>query len=212
MSRRYHSPLRASQQQDTRELLLDTTRQLLMADGLEGLTLPRLANQAGVSIPTVYRHFSTVEELLRAFLEWLRPRIGMVHDALWQTPAGSLPQVPVHNFPLFAQHAPVLLPLMDSAAFNRVRVSGPRRHKAQARTQLRPVVAATWTDQELEALAAPLFVLTSPITWRWMRETWGLSDKAAAQAASWAMQQLLEALQRGPKPPAARPTRKKRRA
>ena len=37
-----------------------------MASGLASLSIPAVAREAGVSVPTVYRHFGTKDDLLAA--------------------------------------------------------------------------------------------------------------------------------------------------
>jgi AcrR family transcriptional regulator len=63
--RKYSSQLRAEQAQDTRARILDATVPL-MAHGLANLSIPAVAREAGVSVPTVYRHFATKQDLIEA--------------------------------------------------------------------------------------------------------------------------------------------------
>ena len=63
--RSYRSPLRQGQAQDTRDRILDATARLL-ARGLAGLSIPAVAREAGVSVPTVYRNFRSKQELFEA--------------------------------------------------------------------------------------------------------------------------------------------------
>src|SRR4051812_1817974 len=121
--RAYSSAIRDAQLEQTRAHLLDNARSLLVEGGLDALTLPKLAQVAGVSVPTVYRHFPTLDDLFRAFLEWLRPELGLTEERLMATTPDELPSVPHHNFPRYETLAPVLRPLMESREFNRVRVS-----------------------------------------------------------------------------------------
>src|SRR5439155_3179158 len=64
-SRKYGSPLRAQQAEETRERILDATGRV-MAEGLAFVSIPQVAREAGVSVPTVYRHFATKRDLLAA--------------------------------------------------------------------------------------------------------------------------------------------------
>lgn len=208
--RKYESPVRAAQSEATREHLLAVARELLVEGGLDALTLPRLAKAAGVSAPTVYRHFPTLDALVEAFLAWIRPLIGQTPERLMKTP-DTLPQLPLENFARFEEHAAVLRPLMESRVFNRVRVAS-MRDRARRGADVLVERAPGWRRRELEAAAGAVWVLASPQTWRWLVETWGVDTREAARAASWAMRALLEAIERGPMPPPAtrpRPSRKK---
>ncbi|MBA3688850.1 MAG: TetR/AcrR family transcriptional regulator [Chloroflexi bacterium] len=64
-TRSYRSPLRAQQAEETRARLLDATVRV-MAGGLAFVSIPLVAREAGVSVPTVYRHFATKRDLLGA--------------------------------------------------------------------------------------------------------------------------------------------------
>jgi AcrR family transcriptional regulator len=196
--RAYTSPIRDAQVEQTRQRLLDTTHTILTHDGLDALTLPRLAQAASVSVPTVYRHFPTVDDLLRAYLEWLRPRVGQTAERLLQATPDELPTIPLGNFAAYEEHARALLAVMESPTFNRIRV-GSMSDRARRGADVLRERAPGWSEDELEAAAGAIYTLASPQTWRWMRETWRLDANRAARAASWAMRALIDALgkQRG---------------
>lgn len=61
--REYRSQLRAEQAAETRKRILDATVRL-SASGIASLSIPAVAREAGVSVPTVYRHFATKRDLL----------------------------------------------------------------------------------------------------------------------------------------------------
>jgi len=60
--------------QARREQLLDTALALVRAEGADGLSLPTLAEAAGVSRPIVYDHFGTRPGLLLALYQRLEER------------------------------------------------------------------------------------------------------------------------------------------
>jgi AcrR family transcriptional regulator len=64
-AREYRSELRVQQANDTRARILDATVRVT-ARGIATVSIPAVAREAGVSVPTVYRHFGTKEELLAA--------------------------------------------------------------------------------------------------------------------------------------------------
>jgi AcrR family transcriptional regulator len=192
--RAYSSSIREAQVEHTRALLLETARNMLVEGGLEALTLPKLAQAASVSVPTVYRYFPTLDDLFRAFLDWLRPQLGLSPERLL---SAQPEQLPLENFPRYEAESAVLRPLMESREFNRVRVASIRDRARTASARIRPR-APGWSDAQLEALSGAVFVFASPQMWRWLRDTWGLENEEAARAASWAAQALLGALARGP--------------
>ena len=74
--RPYRSELRAEQTEDTRGRILDAAIRV-MADGVASLSVPAVAAAAGVSVPTVYRHFGTKGDLLAALYPHAERRAGL---------------------------------------------------------------------------------------------------------------------------------------
>ncbi|HEY8921495.1 MAG TPA: helix-turn-helix domain-containing protein [Candidatus Limnocylindria bacterium] len=64
-TRSYRSQLRAQQAEETRARILDATGRV-MAGGVAFVSMPDVAREAGVSVPTVYRHFATKRDLFGA--------------------------------------------------------------------------------------------------------------------------------------------------
>ena len=195
-TRAYRSSLRDAQASQTRAHILETARGLLESEGPEAITLPRVAAAAGVSAPTVYRYFPTVADLLAEFLEWLRPRVGMTVERLLGTPEQAL-RLAEENFPRFEAHGALLRALNDSPAFNRVRHPSVKNRAGRAAALFAPV-AAGWRREELAAAVGALYALSTPETWRWLRDTWGLDPDQARRAAVWGVGVLAAALRAGP--------------
>lgn len=74
--RRYRSELREEQAEETRVRILDATLRVI-ATGMASLSVPAVAREAGVSVPTVYRHFRTKRELLAAVYPHAARRSGL---------------------------------------------------------------------------------------------------------------------------------------
>ena len=75
-ARTYRSDLRAEQAEETRGRILDAALQV-MTTGVASLSIPAVAREAGVSVPTVYRHFGTKAELLAAMYPHAARRSGL---------------------------------------------------------------------------------------------------------------------------------------
>ena len=73
--RPYRNDLRAQQADETRRRILDATLRV-MAGGLASLSIPAVAREAGVSVPTIYRHFRTKAELLKETYPHVARRAG----------------------------------------------------------------------------------------------------------------------------------------
>jgi AcrR family transcriptional regulator len=74
--RPYRSQLRAQQAEETRGRILDATIRV-MAGGIAYLSIPAVAREAGVSVPTIYRHFATKRDLLTAVHPHTLRRAGL---------------------------------------------------------------------------------------------------------------------------------------
>ncbi len=75
-ARAYVSQLREERTEDTRTRILDATMRV-MAKGLASLSVPAVAEEAGVSVPTVYRHFGTKRGLLEEVYPHATRRAGL---------------------------------------------------------------------------------------------------------------------------------------
>lgn len=76
--------------QDTRTVILDATMATLGERGLSALSLEAVADAAGVSRQTIYRHFGTRDQLVDAvILREEQAFIAVMRDAAGEAPSGS---------------------------------------------------------------------------------------------------------------------------
>jgi AcrR family transcriptional regulator len=71
-----YNELRAAQARATRARILEATV-TVMARGVASVSIPAVAREAGVSVPTVYRHFGTKRDLLAAVFPHVVRRAGL---------------------------------------------------------------------------------------------------------------------------------------
>jgi len=71
-----YNELRAAQAQATQARILEATVSV-MARGVASVSIPAVAREAGVSVPTVYRHFGTKRNLLAAVFPHVLRRAGI---------------------------------------------------------------------------------------------------------------------------------------
>src|SRR6187399_1815977 len=74
--RPYRSELRTAQAEETRRRILDATVRLMGA-GVASLSIPAVAREARVSVPTIYRHFASKGGLLTALYPHVARRAGL---------------------------------------------------------------------------------------------------------------------------------------
>lgn len=193
------SDLRERKAEVTRQLIIEALVEIVLAGGLPGFSVQEVADRAGVSHRTVYRHFPTREALLGGLVTRIEePTVAAGGVRLPQT-AGELPDAVRHNFAAFDQ----LADLLEASVRFRVgaRVPEPQREertRAFARS-IREAFPQLDDDQTL-AVAAIVRLLASAQCWLALREDAGVEGAAAGAAAGWVIQTLLDALgsDRGP--------------
>ncbi len=166
----------------TRSLILQSALELLERGGdVTGLTNRTIAETAGISERTVYRHFATRDELLDALAGAYSER---VQPPLPETIEG-LRAYPRALFPCFERERTLTLAALHPELFHRL-----RKTQAQARWEaLRRLLHAHAPHrpaQERERAAANLRYLLSATAWNYYRHYFGFSlaetEAAACQA------------------------------
>lgn len=192
--RGYHSPLRQEQAAQTRQRIFTAAMTYLETHDIETLTLRQVAQLGGVSPPTVYAHFPTMDDLVTAFFYWMKESLGLDRPL---PPLGELPEVPHHRFPLYERHARLLFNLMHRPSWDRARLGDRALRHGVWFDRLRAEIPAA-TESELSLGARAIFAFWSPTLWRWMKETCGLTPEESERVARWAIAALTEALKRDP--------------
>jgi AcrR family transcriptional regulator len=72
--RRYDNAARAAAAQQTRERILRATLELFRECHYDDITIPAIAQRAGVSPQTVVLHFKTKDGIVEAGCDWYRPQ------------------------------------------------------------------------------------------------------------------------------------------
>ena len=194
-TRRYDSPLRREQMEQTRVRILGVVAELLAEDAAE-LTIPLVAARARVSVRTVYRHFRSKEELLDAFAAWVDGQLGIV-----EPPAGpdAVPDFVSRVYRSFDEHDALiraaLLSRAGRAIQREVRARGHQPRYRAIERALAPLVAGLPHESRRGVLAVT-FMLHSAPSWQALREYWGLEADEAAAAAAFAIRALLSEMRR----------------
>jgi AcrR family transcriptional regulator len=189
-TRVYRSPLRKERAEQTRERILEGVVQVMARNGIAELSIPMIAREAGVSVPSVYHHFPTKRELIAALDDYAQRKGGF-----------SLSEFPPLNNP--DDLANIILPLFKrreaieptiAAAF-RSRVGYDlRRPQLEERARyfgggLQPITEQL-SRKEGEWLEDVVFVLTSYGCVRAFRDYLGLDTTQAAERVAWAIRTL----------------------
>lgn len=184
--RRYHSPLREKQQEETRDLILEALGKALVEAGPGDLSLPDVAERAGVSVRTVYRHFGSREQLVEALqahvLRRFTPRLPATLEELLDYPPAL--------FALFDEHAPWVEAMLSAGPGADARAVGKPARVALFQALTAPVVAGLPPD-EAAAVQAVFKHLVSAETWHAMRRDFGVDGPTAGRAVSRTLRALV---------------------
>lgn len=187
MNTQYMSPLRQQYAAQTRERILDAAITTLNDGTPEQLTIAGVAKAAGITERTVYRHFATREDLLRAVWPRMQARMGM---SGFPDTVAALIATPQKVFPRFeAEEGSVRASMASEAGREIRRAANPERQKAFlgcVREALPQMDAATRRRR-----AAVIQMIGSAHGWAAMKDYWGLSAEEAGRAAAEAIALLL---------------------
>ena len=192
----YRSALRAAQAAQTREKIAGAAAALLEEGGeAESITFRAVAERAGVTEMTVYRHYPTREDLLQGLWQSLNARMGP--DIGMPASAAALLAQHAGLFTGFDRIAPQITASITTAQGREMRASLNERRRRAFRAIVQEV-APPLTPEARTRAAAVLQLLHSAHAWMSMREQWGFDGREAAAATRWAIDTLLDQLRKKP--------------
>ena len=193
VARGYGSPLRAQQAEETRGRILDATGRV-MAGGLAFVSIPAVAREAGVSVPTVYRHFPTKHDLLAAIYPHALRRAGL-DDVVIPTSMDELRQALRAHFERTDSFGDLARAAMASPASDEVRrLSMPRR--LAAFRQVADSIEPKPSKADRDRIARLLVILTASSSLRLWRDQLGSSVDEAAGDVDWVLRAITSATSR----------------
>ena len=198
--RPYHSPLREEQARQTRDTILDALTALLADRRADEITTREIAERAGVSQPTVYRHFPDRTALLEGITE-------RINEFATESDHGgyaleSIDEVGPRIEWLFATSETIPVEMRAEALLN----ADPRRFGDDTRRhseEMLVLVAAEFPElreRQHVQLAGLLRCLGSSQSWLRMREEFGVPGVEAGPLMRWAIDTLIRAVRAGKLP------------
>jgi AcrR family transcriptional regulator len=165
-----------------------------MAAGVAGLSMPAVAREAGVSIPTIYRHFGSKQGLLSALNPYVIAKSGLMHESMPE----SIDDLDQEVRRLFRNLDGMDLSLRAAMASElgqearRVMMPERRAMARQFLSRLGPEVP----DSELGRLADLAVILMSSASFRAYKDYLGLGPDASAALVSWGIRTLIDGARR----------------
>jgi AcrR family transcriptional regulator len=202
--RRYDSPVRRQRAAETRDRILESGSALVHGFpswDWRDLTFRAVAERAGVSERTVYRHFATEQELHRAIMRRLEDEAGITYEGLRLADLADVTARILESTLSFA---------VAPARVGRPFVEEDLRRR-QALLAAVTEVTSSWTDRERHMAAAVLDVCWAIPSYERLVGSWNLDPPEATRAVMGVIGLILEAVQDGRRPWAAAVTSKKAR-
>jgi AcrR family transcriptional regulator len=193
-TRQYSSPLRDEQANRTREQILDALTTLLGEHRADEITTRMIAEGAGVSQPTVYRHFpdrTALMEGLAARVEYLAEGFGPLPTTIDDWMARAVDMFATADEHAVAATADVILNSDPR------RYSGPSRQRSESLLQSLAQAFPELDARDQVRVGAVYRVLASAQTWLRLREEFGMTGAESGEVVGWALGVLTNALQAG---------------
>jgi AcrR family transcriptional regulator len=186
--------LREQQQELTRELIFQAIVDVVLEEGVQAFTVQRVAERAGVSARTVYRHFPTRQALLDAIGDWSAEQNAQ-HGLAPPTSAAEFPEQARRIFRSWdededAVRAFVILRLLGGLQ-PRERTERVQRI-AQLIDEWAPHAPVEVRQHGIRTIRA----LYNTVTWTQMRTDLGITGAEAGDAVAYAIQLVLDDLKR----------------
>jgi len=195
MGRTYVSPLRRGQYEATRLRIVESVARVL-ARGVTELSVPAVAEEAGVSVATVYRHFKSKEELVTALHRHYADIIDASPSDLSAGKWSSFDQV-LDDLPKIAARMARLEPVLRGAVASGVVDDYRREHRSD---RLEPIEQALRRERpdlnahDLHNLRNLIAVLASTRGIQAFELMTGASPEEAATTVAWAIRRLLKSV------------------
>ena len=195
--RRYDSPLRRQRSAETRERIIAAGAEILHGFPVwnwRGLTVRRVAERAGVTARTVYRHFATERELRQAVMARLEQEAGVELD--------NLKLEGVQKFAARILEYVSSFPFEPRTTLNDATLSGAsaRQHRALL-AAVKPSTEG-WSEGDRTIAAGMLDVVWNVMSYERLVGDWGLAPEQATRGVTWVIGLVEEAIRSGRRPSA----------
>jgi AcrR family transcriptional regulator len=191
--RRYDNTLRRERANETRDRIIAAAAELTRRSlrDWRGLTVAAVAERAGVTTRTVYRHFANERALRDAVMEHLQAQAGV---DLAQIEFDDIAAAVGRTFAFLSSYPLGSRPPLDPT----LEATSRRRRDAL----LAAIADATpgWTATDRTAVAAMFDVLWSVAAYERLVGDWELAPDDAAQTLTWAARVVEDAVRDGRRP------------
>lgn len=187
MSTVSQTSVREEYKEQTRTRILDAAVALIEEAGGSPLTMSAVAERAGVTDRTVYRHFETRDALVRA--TWSRMQQLVASQGFPRT-AEEMIESPSRLFPRFDAARELVRASLYSPAGLDMRMSSNVERREATLSSVRDAFPNA-DEQWLRRRAAIAQLINSAYAWEVLRQYWDIEGEEAGKAAAEALAILL---------------------
>lgn len=187
--------LRERQKSLTRNAILDALAETVVDQGLHDFSVQDVADRAGVSHRTVYRHFPDRNALLDGLAGRLDDLFRERDRPVLPGTAADIAEQVGSAFELFAEHPR----LVRAVAIGSLATGEqPRSRRTRDRVFREKVAEAAegLSDDEARRASAIVRYLANSLAWVTLTDQLGLDREDATEAVTWAVETLLADLRR----------------
>ena len=191
------TPIRERQTQMTRMAILESLAEIMVEEGPLGFTVQNVADRAGVSHRTVYRHFPNREAMCEGVIEWSENHQNgkeQGRGTLPTTPEGLLEIIPEVFEEMESERALIqsLVLLNLSTGF---RATAARDRDRQIEKIVREL-APSIPEKERGESVVLIRYLASSLSWMSLTTQFGRTPREAAEIAAYGVHIALQDLKR----------------
>jgi len=192
--RSYNSPLRLQQREITREKIMHAVAEIISEGYILTFSIKDVADRAGVSYGTVYRHFPTRESLLEGLYEFateiLEQDLSLKSFAI-----NELSEVTKKTIEVFERNSTVLQAFTMVLATNNIQPQSRRKRDRKYLDIVKKNAPSLPTETATQA-AAIISHLHSSLTWVTLRQRFDLSAKETANTLEWVLRVIIQDVMR----------------
>src|SRR5215813_387454 len=199
--------LRSQHAELTRDLIFQALTRLVLDEGIHDFSIQQVADAAGMSHRTVYRYFSSREELLEGLAEWLDSQMPKPFDSYQPEEFASAIR---DTHAVFAQQPDRVRALAALARGAKIRL-GQRKQHTHTAQRLAAAFTGHLEEDDARAVAILIRVLAGSDMWCRLTSEYGMDGPQVTRVVVWAATTLVEALKAGKGPDVDAQRSKRRR-
>lgn len=193
--RTYSSALRKRQKDLARESVLRALAEIVAEGDLLAFTVQDVADRAGVSHRSLYRHFPTRKALLEGLYDWGEAQLDVPNVVGFPASVDMLPHMAGTLFALFETRPAWIRAAAIASIATDIQPKTRLKRNAALEKMVSGITPNLRRDESRRAFAVLRYLISSH-AWLILREQFGLHGGEAGKAVAWALRALVEDLKR----------------